>query len=245
MEKMRLAILSDLHIAGEGERPFDVDTRSNFLQALDLAVDDRPDMLIIAGDLCFREGDREVYVWIKTELDRSSLPYRVISGNHDNPALLQEVFHPNKSLKNNEFYYSENIHGHHFIFCDSTTAELSKDQWHWLKEEIEASGDKVFIFIHHPPFRAAVPYMDNHHAFKQMEKMEDFIGNFDKNLFFFCGHYHCEKTIIRDQSITFITPSTFFNLDDRYEDFAILNKTPSFRRLVISADQIETGIFTV
>ena len=146
-----MAILSDLHIAGESEFPYGVDTRSNFLQALDLAVNDRPDMLIITGDLCFREGDREVYDWVKKKLDKTSLPHRVISGNHDDPALLQEVFHPKKSLKNNEIYYSEKIHGHHFIFCDSTTAELSKDQWHWLKEEIEASGDKVFIFIHHPP----------------------------------------------------------------------------------------------
>ena len=244
MEKMRLAILSDLHIADESEFPYGVDTRSNFLKTLGFAVDDGPDMLIISGDLCFREGNREVYDWVKKELDKTSLPYRVISGNHDDPALLQEVFHPEKPLKNNELYYFENIHGHHFIFCDSTTAELSGGQWHWLEEKIDASGDKVFIFIHHPPFKAAVPYMDKNHAFKQIERMEDLIGNFDKNLFFFCGHYHCEKTIIRDQSMAFITPSTFFNLDDRHEDFTILNKIPSFRRLDISKNQIETGVFT-
>ncbi|TVQ48854.1 MAG: hypothetical protein EA362_05265 [Saprospirales bacterium] len=244
MEKMRLAILSDLHIADLGEFPYGVDTRSNFLKALDLAVNDRPDMLIITGDLCFREGVREVYCWIKNELDKTGLPYRVISGNHDKPALLQKVFHPGEPLMNSEFFYSETIRGKHFIFCDSTNAILSETQWHWLVDTIEESGDNVFIFIHHPPFRSAVPYMDEHHAFEQMEKMEDIIANFDKNFFLFCGHYHCEKTIIRDQCIAFITPSTFFNLDDRYEDFTILNKIPSFRRLVISTDQIETGVFS-
>lgn len=243
MGGLRIAILSDLHIAGKDEIPFGVDTRANFLSVLDLAIGDEPDLIILGGDQSYRDGDREVYLWIKKQLEKKGVPYRVISGNHDNPAALREVFHPDKQIQDNEFYYTETINGKELIFCDSTTGTLSERQWSWLKEKIEESKVEAFIFMHHPPFNCGVPYMDNNHPFHQMEEFAKLISSTDKNLCFFCGHYHCEKTVIRNNATVFISPSTFFNLNDRQVEFEIQHNIPSFRRLIIEDGKVETSVF--
>lgn len=243
MHSLRIAILSDLHIAGQDEFPYGVDTRANFLSALDLVVKDQPDLIVLGGDQCHRVGDKEVYIWIKKQLEKCGIPLQVISGNHDDSLVLREIFHPEKTMHEDEFYYTENIKGREFIFCDSSKGILSEHQWNWLKNSIENVQKEAFIFIHHPPLYCGVPYMDKHHAFQQMEKMGRLIGSLDKNLFFFCGHYHCEKTVIRENSLVFISPSTFFNLNDRNAEFEIQNNLPSFRRLIIEEGKIESSVF--
>ena len=89
---MRIVQLTDLHIGLENEDTYGVDVRHNFLQILDKAKAQRPDLLVISGDLCYRDGDARIYEWIKGHLDQSGLPYEVMSGNHDDPVLLARSF---------------------------------------------------------------------------------------------------------------------------------------------------------
>ena len=89
---MRIVQLTDLHVGLEGEDTYGVDVRQNFLQILEKVKAETPDLLVISGDLCYHQGDAQIYEWIKGHLDQIDIPYEVMSGNHDDPQLLAKAF---------------------------------------------------------------------------------------------------------------------------------------------------------
>ena len=89
---MRIIQLTDLHVGEAGELGYGVDVRANFLKILDAARQLNPDRIVVTGDLCMHTGSAPVYEWMKAQLDDTGIGYEVISGNHDTPTLLSEVF---------------------------------------------------------------------------------------------------------------------------------------------------------
>ena len=68
--------------------------------------------------------------------------------------------------------------------------QLSDQQKDWLKQELtKIKGDQI-IFIHHPPLQANVPYMDNNHALKDQEELQQILVTAAGEVHLFCGHYH-------------------------------------------------------
>ena len=58
---MRILHLTDLHIGEEGEDTYGVDVRANFLDILSKIPLMQPDLLVVTGDLCFRDGQEKIY----------------------------------------------------------------------------------------------------------------------------------------------------------------------------------------
>lgn len=242
---MIITTITDLHIAPEGERPFDVDTRKNFLEALQMQSRDKSDLLVIKGDLSYRDADEEVYHWIRQQLDETKIPYRIIGGNHDDSSLLASVFGLEEHLHNSiELYYEEKVPGHHLIYLDSSIGSFSQLQWNWLGEKlVEEPHLRKLIFMHHPPVAGAVPYMDNNYPFREQREFEQIAKNTDQVPFVFCGHYHVEKSILNPSLSCFITPSPFFNIDDTADDFKLLNNLACYRRIELSESGLKTAVF--
>ena len=91
---MKLIQITDLHIDRAGECPFDIDVRKNFFDILDAVIKEQPDHLIVTGDLCYRDGEDNIYRWIRAQLDGLPFPYEIIAGNHDNSVMMAEAFEP-------------------------------------------------------------------------------------------------------------------------------------------------------
>ena len=91
---MKIAFITDIHIADEGETPAGIDVRANFLKALDAVRAMKPNCLVIGGDLCFDVGARETYKWIYSQL-QNNLPcqWYAIPGNHDDVVMMAEELH--------------------------------------------------------------------------------------------------------------------------------------------------------
>ena len=89
---MKIIQLTDLHLDQEGEIPFEIDVRQNFLRLLDAALRLRPDHLVITGDLCYREGEEEIYQWLYEQLEAQPVPYHILPGNHDNTEMMAGEF---------------------------------------------------------------------------------------------------------------------------------------------------------
>ena len=171
---MRIAFITDMHLGAEGEKPEGVDVRKNFLDAVALLDDLKPNCLVLGGDFCNTTADRSVYEWVKKQVDELTIPYYVISGNHDDSALLADVFHKNHDLLQGELYYALPLEGRPSLFLDSSKGEFSPEQWTWLRDYMSALRDtNVIIFMHHPPLLADVEYMDRKYAMRESEEFRD------------------------------------------------------------------------
>ncbi|MEQ8704251.1 MAG: metallophosphoesterase [Phaeodactylibacter sp.] len=218
---MRIVQLTDLHVGLEDEDTYGVNVRQNFLRILDKAKAQDPDLLVVSGDLCYRDGDARIYQWIKSHLDQSGLPYEVMSGNHDDPALLAQTFGREDLLKGRELYFSRSYAGRTILFLDTTTYEISATQLQWLEASLKAIDGPALVFMHHPPLPSGVPFMDTKHSLRNMSAVQKVFFQHPHPVQVFTGHYHVEKVVTKHNLTVYITPSCFFQIGQRSEAFEV------------------------
>ncbi|HHJ49988.1 MAG TPA: hypothetical protein ENJ88_03680 [Phaeodactylibacter sp.] len=247
---MKIAQLTDLHLGRKNEDTYGVNTRSNFLRCLDDIRAYQPDLLVITGDICFREGDEKVYAWLKKQLQDLSFPLRFIPGNHDHTPTMTRALEIPFPLREGQLYYQEEFpqKNIHLFYTDSSSYRLSANQTLWLEQQLSKSPHRhLLLFIHHPPAKYTRDgYMDAKHALQNQEEVMAAIrratGDSDRRLHIFCGHYHAEKLILLPAANVFITPSTFLQIDLQKENFAIDHYTPAWRKIEISPSHIATEV---
>lgn len=228
---MRILQITDLHLGHKGEDTDGVDVRANFEKILAAIPEHQPDHLVISGDLCYLDGDATIYQWIKGKLDQLGIPYDLISGNHDNPSLLAKTFAYNGRLKEGELYYLNVIAGEPVLFLDTTTRVVSKKQIAWLQKQLATYQQELIIFMHHPPVKGGVPFMDNKHYLKNMDEVQAVLTAHPYNLTIFTGHYHVEKTIRYKNLEVNITPSCFYQIDQQSKEFKVDHYRVGFRKI--------------
>ncbi|MBK7095095.1 MAG: metallophosphoesterase [Saprospiraceae bacterium] len=238
---MRIIQITDLHINTSSEPVNGVDTRANFVRTLTEAEKLQADMLVLSGDLSFHSGDKEVYFWIKKQLDYKGIKnYKIIGGNHDDINVLAQVFDLTENVKDDELYFFIEPN---FIFLDTARGYCSNRQLDWFKKEIVSiEGLNPVIFMHHPPFKAGVPHMDNNYAFQQPDIFKEICQMSNKLPYIFCGHYHNEISLINDGIKVFITPSTYLQIGMNSVEFEIDHIVPGFRVIDINNNKIKTTV---
>jgi Icc protein len=237
---MRIFQISDLHIGQENEFPQGVDVRTNFLKTVEKIRWFNPDFIVITGDLSFKQGNKNIYRWIKNELEPFDLPVYVVPGNHDDNTLIAEVFHPDKTISSSgKLYFFSKKEDYLFIFLDSWDAQLGTQQSKWFKEVINNNDqERLFIFMHHPPVLADIPHMDGKYIFQEIDAFGELISNSGKKAHIFTGHYHFQKTIqLYNQSI-YICPSTFFHLEGDQLTFQKDHDIPGFQIIDIYPEKV-------
>ncbi|MEZ4907324.1 MAG: hypothetical protein R2771_06730 [Saprospiraceae bacterium] len=143
-------------------------------------------------------------------------------------------------MKGDEFYYFENPN---FLFLDTALGYCSDKQWKWINDTItNIDSNRLYVFMHHPPFKAGVPHMDGKYAFQQSDKFFELFSNFTGDVFVFCGHYHNEITIKNKNINVFITPSTYLQISDKTVEFNIEHRIPGFREIEIDDIFLKTNV---
>jgi Icc protein len=241
MKNLKICLFTDLHLAEKGQSSQGVDTRNNFKSVLEAVKEESPDHVIVAGDVSYREPSKDVYVFVKDEMDKFGVPYSFIAGNHDDSSWLQKSIHPELDFQNgeNEFYYVKYIKDRKFIFLDTAIGRMSDDQFDFLDSHlIEGST----IIMHHPPVYAGVPHMDIRYSFQDSNRFQELIEgkNFITNIF--CGHYHVERVIISNKMNVFITPSLFVQIDDKFEEFVADHYKIGYRNIIFSEESMITDV---
>ena len=167
-QTMKLIQITDLHVGKIGDDSYGVNVRQNFLDVLEAVKAENPDRIVISGDLCLHDGEPEVYEWIKGHLDKSGLPFDIISGNHDNAAQIAECFGLNEFLTDGQLFFKKKYDNQTFLFLDTTDYTLPETQLIWLEKELKNLNEELIIFIHHPPVKSGVPFMDNKYFFIEL-----------------------------------------------------------------------------
>ncbi len=232
---MKIIQISDTHIGSYTDATLGYDVRRNFEFLLDQIIAESPDLIVHTGDLCFDLPDPKIYTWIKAKLNATGIPFEVIAGNHDDSGMISECF--GRTLLNTEYYFSMQFGGHQLIFLDTATASMSQAQYEWLKSTLTHISAPVIIFMHHPPIKVGIPFIDNRYAFLGSEQFCEITDNFPSGLELFCGHYHHERQLIRKNLRIYIGPSTYFELNDLSDEFRIASSRIGYSILELSSGE--------
>lgn len=240
---MKIIQITDLHIGRADELPFGVDVRANFHKIL-AAVQSVPhDLLMITGDLCYEDGERDIYNWIKALLQESQLNYLLIPGNHDDTDLMVEVFELQSQLKEEEeLFYTSSGQQPAFALLNSGPGKVTDTCLTLLKGFLDQHSSAVCLFMHHPPLPMGVPYMDERHAMRECEPLLEILTAHPYPISIFTGHYHVEKSLRWQNIDVHVTPSCFFQIDWQQKDFAIDHHRIAYRHLSWNGKTLEHAV---
>jgi len=239
---MRIAFITDLHIDVSFEFPFGIDTKKNFQRLLKATLKVNPDLLVLGGDVCYRAPEVEIYNWLVEEMASYPIPFECIAGNHDNSTWLAQALKKEALLQKEEFYFARKIDQHLSLYLDTQKGSISQEQFNWLSRQLYQHKKEAMIFMHHPPVRFGVPYMDDTHAFDGGEQLMELLHKHEQPIQIFTGHYHLEKTMVVNNVSIFITPSCFFQLDGYRKEFKVDHHRVAFRVIDVEKGAVSTMV---
>ena len=213
---MLIAQLSDIHVRPRGRLYKDVvDSNRQFSEAIAhlQALDRRPDLVLITGDLV-DEGHPDEYACLRELLPALRLPFRVIPGNHDSREALRAALPEHTYLPaQGPMHHCLDGHPLRIVALDTSVpgrhhGALDAAGLAWLHTTLQADRrTPTLVVMHHPPFVSGIGYLDEY-RFLDPGPLAEIIGSVPNIEAVLCGHVH--RTMIRRWAGTVVAscPST-------------------------------------
>jgi Icc protein len=238
-----MAQVSDLHIGPSNLLYRGINARQQFLGVLQVLANKPLDLLVLSGDLAALEGEPEAYAWIKQTLATFPYPYIVMVGNHDHVSRMKRIFElPDSEVSDGMLFFSRVVKGRRLLFLDSSPYRIAKQQLEWLTIHLAEQSEPVLLFVHHPPLLCGCQFMDEHHALQNIDEVWQVLAACPQIQHIFCGHYHAEKTVIKNNKFIHLTPSTVFQIETQNPPFRIEHITPGWRIIEWKETQVQTYV---
>ena len=193
-----IAQLSDPHVCRPGLLYKDVaDSNRMFQEALDhlQALDRRPDLLLITGDLV-DHGHAEEYAHVRQMLDRLDTPCLLIPGNHDEREPFRQAFADLGYLpRQGPLHYCVDDHAVRILALDCCPpgrhhGELDAESLAWLRDILQRLQPKpTLVLLHHPPMVSGIGYLDEYRYF-DADALAAVLSPFSHIEAVLCGHVH-------------------------------------------------------
>ncbi|MFE4370073.1 phosphodiesterase [Streptomyces sp. NPDC056835] len=171
---LSVAHLSDPHVTTGvlGAEP-----AAGLRQALSrvLALDPRPDCVVVTGDLVER-GLPEEYAVLREVIDGFPLPLHLVTGNHDNPEVMVASVGLGSGSGSGDGGGSETGGRAYYVvehprltvvaldshIAGSPAGRLGEQQLAWLDGVLARRPEDVpaFVCLHHPPVDVGIPFLD-------------------------------------------------------------------------------------
>jgi Icc protein len=164
-----IAQISDLHIKAPGDLAYGrVDTAKALERCVaELnALDPRPDLVVISGDLVDTPTPGE-YEHLWRLLAPLKIPFIGVPGNHDSRAMMRAAF-PDRAYAqaSGPLDQARTVGPLDIIALDSHVpgkphGMLETTTLDWLEATLASSRQRpALVFLHHPPFRTGIEHMD-------------------------------------------------------------------------------------
>jgi len=215
---MNIAQITDLHVVARDRLWMRrVPTNAQVAEAVAHinALDPRPDVVIVSGDLTDHGRDDE-YEMLREILSKLAMPYFLIPGNHDRrePLLKHFADRPHMPPVGSRFVqyavdeYPIRLIGLDTIVPEQEHGEMCAERLRWLDETLSARPQHpTIIFMHHPPFRTGIRWMDAYGLYGGRE-MEHVVSRHRQVLRVACGHIHRPIFVQWAGTIASVAPST-------------------------------------
>ena len=230
---MKIAQITDIHIARAGVDTYGVDVRAQLQSVLRDALARGAERLVLTGDLCFTSPQPEIYRWVHAQLATLPIPFAVISGNHDDSAQVAAQFSHQHNFyeADGELYWMEHWGSVPVFFLDTAKGTLSARQYAWLAQRLSALQQDPLIFMHHPPFPLQVPYMDSVYPYTDPASFLRLFQDCTFHAHIFVGHYHVDKIAVQGNVSVYACPSTFYQMGQRKAAFSVDHHRPGYRMI--------------
>jgi 3',5'-cyclic-AMP phosphodiesterase len=215
---MIIAQITDLHVVAKDRLCYRrVPTNAQLAQTIAHinSLEPRPDAVIASGDLT-DHGRLEEYDLLREMLSDLIPPVFVIPGNHDRRDVLLKAFADERYMPAPDAQFvnyaidqypvrliglDTSVPGHHHgMMCEQRLK--------WLDETLGAQPDcPTLIFMHHPPFRTGVQWMDAS-GLRGGRAMEGIVRRHRQVVRVACGHIHRSIHLAWGGTIASTSPST-------------------------------------
>ena len=194
------------------------------------------DLATITGDL-IQDDSAKAYDHFKNLLGPLGVPIHCVPGNHDIRPLMR------KALDKPPFHYCEatEVEGWLIVGVDSCLSELaggavSDDELERFDEAVdESAAEHVMVCLHHPPVAMGSQWLDGVGLENGDEFLRRICASGRVRLAIF-GHVH-QAYDQRHNGVQIIgTPSTCRQFKPGSDDFALDDRPPAYRRLILHPD---------
>lgn len=164
---MKIAQISDLHIAAKGKTLGRAPMAENLARVVAHINTQKPALVLVSGDITqsatLPEARRAAAILAGLEM-----PYYLTPGNHDDRAVLWQVF-GGGALPAREAAHSSYVVStpqYKIIALDSTDPDarngrICASRAAWLEAALGTAPRPTLIFMHHPPIKCAVEETDS------------------------------------------------------------------------------------
>ena len=213
---MIIAQITDTHVRAGGRIAYGKVDTAAMLEAVVAHVNSlRPtvDIVIVTGDLTDR-GKPEEYGAVRFILEKLSMPWHVVPGNHDDRDNFLRAFFDHEYLADSEnfVHYAVENQPLRLIGVDTTNAGephgfLPPERLKWLDECLHLAPCKpTMLFMHHPPFETGIRHMDVQNLLNA-DDLFAILSEHSQVLHVACGHVHRASETCIDGIAVSIAPN--------------------------------------
>ena len=226
---MLIAQISDFHVRAHGEEgTFGIDNNANLRAAVAMLndLDPVPDVVIGTGDLTNR-GRSEEYIALRDLLAPLAIPIFLIPGNHDASPSLRAAFGEHDYLAGEDEFVSYVVDrfplrliGFDSTLPDAHNGAICARRLAWLKSRLEEAPERpTLLFMHHPPFKTGIWWMDGIGIVEGVSALRDLLDAHPQVQRIACGHLHRPIQANLGRTPISVCPSTSYQvcLDTRPE----------------------------
>lgn len=218
---MIIAQISDFHLRTDGRLLKGLlDSQAALGNAIEhlLALDPPPDVVLATGDLVQKAHKRD-YEGLLEQLDRLPMPLYAIPGNHDDKAMMQNAFAHKGFFPENAPFLHYTVEGFALRLIGLDTIDAGRDNGRmcaqrldWLEARLSEEPHRpTLIFMHHPPFKTAIAFMDAD-AFEGAAAMEAIVARHPQVERVICGHMHRPITLRWGGTVASVSPGIIFQM---------------------------------
>ncbi len=208
-----IAQITDLHIGFVPDSPDEANR-----QRLDTVIDtliggpNRPDMLIVSGDITDR-GDDESYTRVAGILGRCPFPVYPCLGNHDDRDAFSRAF-PHVPVNGGFVQYCIRYDGLRLIVLDTLEpgrhgGAFCDARAQWLRTKLAADpATPTVIVMHHPPFDVGIAWMSGGEDEPWIRRFAAAIAGYPQVKAIWCGHMHRSVATLWNGATVTICPAS-------------------------------------
>ena len=244
--------LTDLHLfADPDEQLKGVSTRESLADVLETVRGTGLsfDHVLVTGDLTHDER-RETYEVVRELLGEWLGCCRIVPGNHDDRALMREVFPDCTEGEATSVRFSVAAGTWRLLGIDThvpgeVAGRVSPGTLEWLEAELAAhAGDPTILFEHHPPAPIGCEWLDGI-GLEDPGPLVDLLARSPQVRVISCGHVHQAFRGRLGEAVLLTTPSTSVQFQPGTIEPILDPLPPGFRVFTLEGDRWDTRVVRV